>query len=58
MEDEIQQLFNEPLHLPMNAISYYVSQKLASIYSQKALLEVKNDYAFDVEAFADNIAAP
>ncbi len=53
MQDKMKQLINKALSLPMNAISYHVSQELASIYPQKALLQGSNNYAFDVEAFAE-----
>ncbi len=52
MQDRMKQLINKAISLPMNAISYHVSQEIASIYPQKALLEGSNNYAFDVEAFA------
>lgn len=52
VEDTMQQLITEALSLPPKAIPYHVSQKLASIYPQKALLEGSNNYAFNVEAFA------
>lgn len=51
-ENQLKHLIDEALNIPMNAISYYMNHKLASIYPQKAVLEVKNDYAFNVEAFA------
>jgi ATPase family associated with various cellular activities (AAA) len=46
----IQQLITEALNLPNNAISYHISQELAAIYPDKALLE-GNDSTFNLEAY-------
>lgn len=48
----IQQLITEALNLPTNAISYHISQELAAIYPEKALLE-GNDSTFNLEAYAE-----
>lgn len=52
MEDQLQQIINEALSLPPNAISYHISQKLASKYPEKALLE-GSDSTFAPEAFSN-----
>ena len=46
-----EQLIREALSLPTNAIEYYVSQILADMYSQKALVE-GGDGLFDIEEYA------
>lgn len=48
----IQQIIQEALNLPTNAISYYVSQELAALYPKKALLE-SSDSTFDIEKYAE-----
>ncbi|MBE9033639.1 AAA family ATPase [aff. Roholtiella sp. LEGE 12411] len=47
----IQQLITEALSLPNSAIAYHVSQELAAIYPQKALLE-SSDSSFNLENYA------
>ncbi len=46
-----EQLMREALSLPTNAIEYYVSQILADMYPQKALVE-GGDGLFDLEEYA------
>lgn len=46
-----EQLIREALSLPTNAIEYYVSQILADMYPQKALVE-GGDGLFDIEEYA------
>jgi len=46
-----EQLIEEALSLPTNAIDYHVSQALADMYPQKALVE-GGDGLFDIEAYA------
>jgi AAA+ superfamily predicted ATPase len=48
---KIQQLISEALRLPNNAIAYHVSQELAALYPNKAILE-GCDYSFDIERYA------
>src|SRR5579875_961715 len=45
------QLFREALRLPASSIAYYVSQILADMYPQKALVE-GSDNLFDIEEYA------
>ena len=48
---KIKQLIIEALSLPLSAISYHVSQQLAALYPNKALLE-GCDCSFNLEAYA------
>lgn len=48
---KIQQLITEALSLPNNAIAYYVSQNIAAISPQKALLE-SSDSSFNLQKYA------
>ncbi|MCP2729525.1 AAA family ATPase [Limnofasciculus baicalensis] len=48
---KIKKLITKALNLPSTAIAYYVSQELAGIYPDKAVVE-GNDCSFDVEAYA------
>ncbi|HBE18960.1 MAG TPA: ATPase [Cyanobacteria bacterium UBA11149] len=48
---KIRKLITKALNLPSNAIPYYVSQKLAALYPDKAVVEGR-DCAFDVESYA------
>jgi hypothetical protein len=48
---EIKQLILEALSLPINATSYYVSQKLAELYPELALVE-GSDCSFNLESYA------
>jgi ATPase family associated with various cellular activities (AAA) len=49
---KVQQLITQGLSLPLNAISYYVSQELAGVYPKKAFLETRES-SFNIEAFAN-----
>jgi ATPase family associated with various cellular activities (AAA) len=49
---KVQQLITQGLSLPLNAISYHVSQELAGLYPQKIFLET-HESSFNVEAFAN-----
>jgi hypothetical protein len=48
---KIKKLMREALSLPTTAIAYYVSQQLAALYPDKALVEGK-DCSFNLEAYA------
>ena len=48
---KIKQLIIEALSLPLTAISYHVSQQLATLYPNKALVE-GSDCSFNLEAYA------
>jgi len=48
---EIKQLILEALRLPITATSYYVSQKLAALYPDQALVE-GSDCSFNLETYA------
>jgi len=49
---KVQQIITQGLSLPLNAISYYISQELVGIYPQKAFLET-HESSFNIEAFAN-----
>lgn len=48
---DIKNLIRQALTLPVTAIAYYVSQQLAALFPNKALVE-GSDYSFNLEAYA------
>src|SRR5581483_10610560 len=47
------ELINKALRLPPSAIPYYVTQQLATLFPDKAIIE-SDDYFFKVEEYSEN----
>jgi AAA+ superfamily predicted ATPase len=47
-----EELINEALRLPLSAIPYYVTQQLATLFPDKAIIE-SDDYDFNVEKYSE-----